>query len=186
MTYDKHNLQPGSYHGEPDIFVLRDLMQLTKTRAEAEAYTQNADRTWAIFIGVGDFETQTFDLIGYKQDSAVVYTDETIGQVTEQPYIESVCYVDKHPQPTHDGVNGTLPTALQDMWGDLTTENARVVAQYHETGDVHIATYDYGKSEMLVALGRIDEKGNYGNDNEWKAYNRPYLRFNLNDLWAGL
>lgn len=59
---------------------------------------QAANRTWAIFIGVGDYATNTLDIVGYKQDSATVYTDVTMPGMTGQPYLESVCYVDKHPQ----------------------------------------------------------------------------------------
>jgi hypothetical protein len=32
MTYDKRSLQPGSYDGEPDVFVLRDILQNSKNR----------------------------------------------------------------------------------------------------------------------------------------------------------
>lgn len=32
MTYDKRSLQPGSYQGEADIFVLRDILQKAKNR----------------------------------------------------------------------------------------------------------------------------------------------------------
>ena len=59
---------------------------------------QAANRTWAIFIGVGDYDTNSLDIIGYKQDSAVAYTDVTMPSMTGQPYLENVCYVDKHPQ----------------------------------------------------------------------------------------
>lgn len=90
-----------------------------------------------------------------------------------------------------DGPTGTLPTALSDFYGNITMENSVQVLQYHETGDVHIAIYDYGSHEMLVSIGRINKKGDYAPDETqsgslWKAYNRPYLRFNLDDLWVGL
>jgi hypothetical protein len=41
---------------------------------------------------------------------------------------------------------------------------------------------------MYVAIGRINGKGEYGPDggSEWKAYNRPHLRFTLDDLWNGV
>jgi hypothetical protein len=29
---------PGAYDGEPDVFVLRDILQQSKTKVEAEAY----------------------------------------------------------------------------------------------------------------------------------------------------
>lgn len=32
MTYDTPDLQPGSYQGEADIFVLRDILQKARTR----------------------------------------------------------------------------------------------------------------------------------------------------------
>lgn len=40
---------------------------------------------------------------------------------------------------------------------------------------------------MYVSIGRINGDGQYGPDggDVWKAYNRPYLKFNLNDLWNG-
>ena len=189
MTYDTPDLQPGSYDGEPDVFVMRDVLEHSKTRVEAEEYMQSASRTWGIWLGIGDFDTQVMDIVGYKQDSSIPYTDVTMPEQTEMPYMESMVYVDKHPQPSHDGVNGTLPTALGDFYGDMTPENARVVVQYHQTGDAHIAMYDYGASKLLFAIGRINEDGEYGpvdgDLSSWKAYNRAYLSYDMNDLWEG-
>lgn len=189
MTYDKRSLQPGSYEGEPDVFVMRDVLEHSKNRVEAEAYLEAASRTWAIWLGVGDFESQVMDIVGYKQDSSIPYTDVTMPANTEMPYMENLVYVDKHPQPSHDGVNGTLPTALGDFYGDMSVENARVVVQYHETGDAHIAMYDYGANRLLFSIGRINEDGEYGpvggDLKSWKAYTRPYLSYDLDDLWAG-
>lgn len=190
MTYDTPSLQPGSYDGEPDVFVLRDILQYSKTREEAEAYMRAVRRTWAIFVGVGDFATQRMDIIGYKQDSLDVYNDVTMPSVTGQPYLDSIVYVDKHPQPTSEGPTGTLPTALTDFYGNMSLPNARVVVQYHKTGDLHIAMYDFGENSMIVSIGRTNEDGDYGpiggDLSSWKAYNRPYVKFDLDDLWAGI
>jgi hypothetical protein len=190
MTYDKRSLQKGSYKGEADIFVLRDILEHSKNKADAEQYLSQVQRTWGMWIGVGDYETQQFDLVGYKQDSAVAYTDVTMPSMTEMPYLENVCYVDKHPQPSHDGVNGTLPTYLTDYYGDLSMENARIGVRHHQTGDVHIASYDFGKKQMIVSIGRINEDGDYGpvgssDMSVWKAYNRPYIQFDLEEMWQG-
>lgn len=73
---------------------------------------QAANRTWAIFIGVGDYETNSLDIIAYKQDSAVAYTDVTMPSVTGMPYLENVCYVDKHPQVSGGTYTGTAPSVL--------------------------------------------------------------------------
>jgi hypothetical protein len=71
MTYDCNPscLQPGHYDGEPDVFVLRDILQQAKNRQEAEEYMQSAERTFAIFVGVGDFASQRMDIVGYKEVS---------------------------------------------------------------------------------------------------------------------
>jgi hypothetical protein len=190
MTYDDPDLLPGSYQGEADVFVLRDILQQSKNRQDAEAYLQQANRTWAIFVGIGDYETNVLDLVGYQQASAVVYTDVTMPSVTGQPYLESIAYVDKHPQPSHDGPNGTLPTALTDFYGNISLETSKQITQYHQTGDVHIASYDFSANQMNVAIGKINHEGKYcpedcTDDNVWKAYNRPYLMFSLTDLWEG-
>jgi hypothetical protein len=190
MTYDKRSLQPGSYKGLADVLVLREILEFSKTRQEAERYMINAARTWAMWVGVGDY-SQVFDLVGYRQADLQVWTDVTAPIQTGQPYLDSIAYVDKHPQPTHDGPEGTLPTALQSFYGNITTETSKVIVQYHETGDLHIATYDFLNHEMMVSIGRINHDGEYkptgsSDGSVWKAYNRPYLKFNLQDLWAGL
>lgn len=191
MTYDKRSLQPGSYDGLADIFVLRNILENSKTKAEAETYMANVARTWAMWVGVGDFASNTFDLVGYKQESALVYTDVTMPSMTGQPFIENIAYVDKHPQPTGEGPTGTLPTALLDFYGNVTSETSKVITQFHETGDLHIASYDFSNNVMYVSIGRINKDGNYHPDGSadgsvWKAYNRPYLKFNLKSLFAGV
>lgn len=182
MTYDTPSIQPGSYDGEPDVFVLRDILEKHLTRESAEEFLAEVKRTWSIWIGIGDHSSKKFDLVGYKQDSTTVYTDVTAPSATGQPYIPSVAYVDKHPQPTGEGPTGTLPTALQDFYGNITLETAKTINKYHQTGDLHIATYDFGSDEMYLAIGKIDGNGEYGNN---KAFNRPYVKFSLQDLWTG-
>jgi len=140
---------------------------------------------------VGDYETQQLDLVGYRQSEVGIYTDVTMPALTGQPYLEHIAYVDKHPQPTHDGPTGTLPTALTDFYGNITLETSKIITQYHQTGDVHIATYDFTAKEMYVAIGRINHEGTYlppggQDDKAWKAFNRPFLKFNLNDLFRGV
>jgi len=190
MTYDTPSLQPGSYDGEADVFVLRDILQYSTSRAAAEEYIQNAKRTWGMWVGIGDYETQTFDLVGYTQADATVYTDVTAPAETGQPYLEHVAYVDKHPQPSGDGATGSLPTGLTDFWGTISCEVNKIIVQNHQTGDLHIASYDFTQKQMYVAIGRINGDGKYGpvggDDNAWKAYNRPHLKFELSDLWAGI
>ena len=111
--------------------------------------------------------------------------------MTGQPYIESVVYVDRHGQPSHEGPNGTLPTALRDFYKNISLETTKTIMKYHASGDHHIASYNYNERQMYLSVGRINSEGFYGPDtlggdlDLWKAFNRPYLRFNLDDLWEG-
>ena len=42
---------------------------------------------------------------------------------------------------------------------------------------------------MIVSIGRINEDGQYGpvggDLDSWKDYNRPYVQFDLEELWKG-
>ena len=85
-------------------------------------------------------------------------------------------------------------TFLNDFYGNITLENSRIGVQYHKTGDVHIAIYDYKARSMLLSIGRVNKHGDYqplegeGSDNQdyWMAYNRPYVKFMLDDLYSGI
>lgn len=187
------DMQYGRYDGVPDVFALRHILEHSASRVEAESYLQSIMRTFAIFIGIGDYETQKFDLVTYKRQAATVYTDETITDVTSQPSIEDVCYVDRHPQPSTDT---SLPQVLSDLHGDLSAANARVATQFHKTGDLHIAVYDYSAKQLLVSVGRVNGHGDYcpdsmvtdgqcSDDKIWMAYNRPYVQFDLATLFEG-
>jgi hypothetical protein len=183
MTYDTPSIQPGSYDGIPDVLALRDVLAKTGGREEAEGYLEDLNRTWSIWIGIGDYDTQKFDLVGYKQDSVTVYDDETIGKETGQEYIEDVCYVDKHPQPSKAN---DLTEIIKSKHGEIDFEAVQDIVLGHDTGDLHWAAYDFGKKEMVLAIGRTNEEGEYGVDGEWNACRRPAIKFKLEDLWNGL
>ena len=105
--------------------------------------------------------------------------------MTGQPYLESVVYVDKHPQPSSEGPNGTLPTALQYFYGKISLDTTKQIVQAHGTGDVHVAAYDFSNKKLGVAIGKIDSEGNYGPNGEWQAFNRPWTIFSLEGLFSG-
>lgn len=137
VWYNSEGSDPsGSYTGEPDVFVLRDILESSDSRTAAETYMQSVPRTWGIWVGVGDYSSQAMDIVGYQQASAVPYNDKTMPSMTNQPYYENLVYVDKHAQPSDDP---SLPQVLGDHYGNITLESVPVVVQYHRTGDLHIA-----------------------------------------------
>lgn len=74
--------------------------------------------TGAIFIGVGDFVSQEFNALGFREQELSVYGYQNISQVTQMPVVEDVVYIDKHPQPSHD--TETMPGFMQKYHGQIT------------------------------------------------------------------
>ena len=180
-------VQKGHYDGEADVLVMRDVLELAPNRSAAEDYLRSDPaRTFAVFLGVGDYATQELDICGYREADFHAYTPDTMPAVTGQPYMKDLVYVDKHPQPSHDPTE--LPDLLATYYGAIDAAATIAVAAGHETGDLHIAVYDFGETPQLwVALGRIDETGDFGPGGSiWKACYRPYMHYTLADLWAGV
>lgn len=181
-------LKPGSFQGLSDVFVLRNILEYSLSKVDAEAYLQSIPRTWGIWVGVGDYASMSLDIIGYQQASAAIYTDITMPSMSGQPYLPDITYVDKHTQPSwdqSDDFNGTLPTALTDFYGQINFETMKQIVQFHETGDVHAAVYDFSQKQMLLAIGKTNNsEGSYGDSCYNCAYNRPWVIFDLNELWA--
>merc|ERR1711871_1402862 len=57
-------VQPGTYQGEAVVMVSRDVLELASNRQAAEDYMRQANRTWSVFLGIGDYETQQMDICG--------------------------------------------------------------------------------------------------------------------------
>ena len=94
-------VQEGHFDGEADVLVMRDVLELAPNRSVAEAYMRaDPARTWAVFLGVGDYATQELDIVGYREADFHAYTPETMPAVTGQQAFDQLVYVDKHPQPS--------------------------------------------------------------------------------------
>lgn len=191
MDYSKgFSTAPGSYKGEADVLVLRRILEFAKNRNDAEAMLSASNRTWGMWVGIGDYDTMVFETNVYKQAQNIPYNDDTVSSQTGQPPMKNLVYVDKHPQPSGDGPFGSLPTVLKAYYGNITLDSAKIITQYHGSGDLHIAIYDYAKQIMDISVGRVNSDGNYGPEgvggSVWEAHNRPYIRFNLPDLWNGV
>jgi hypothetical protein len=170
----------GDYEGQAATMVLSDILQFATTKEEGVEIMQAAKRTWPIWVGLGDYTSQEFLATLYTRESATPYDDVTLPLMTGSQEYKSVAYLDKHPQPTHyPHLFGDL---VKDWYGNLTAVNvAQQLPRAMQTGDVHIAVYDLGPNRQLsVALGQVNaDTGAFIK----KAYQAPYLRWNLEDLW---
>jgi hypothetical protein len=167
----------GSYKGQADSFVIRDVLQFSSTKEEAIGIMQRAHRTWPIWLGIGDFESQAFNAMEYTQDVVHVYDDANISDATNQTMFENVAYLDKHPQPSP---HPDMPALVKQYYGTMTADNIlQNFPRIMESGDVHIALYDFGENQAYVAVGTTNSTGSFVR----KAYEAPFMKFDMKALW---
>jgi len=181
-TYNGTGIQEGQYDGEPDALVIRDIMQFANNIDDAVAFTEGITRTWAIFIGVGEVDGGQFRALGYRKKNLQVFGPDNISSVTHAPAFDDVVYIDKHPQPSHDNV--TMPALMAKYHGSLDYSAAvQYIPRVMQSGDMHVAVYDFGARQAYVSVGLVTADGNYGKDGiSGKACNRPYIKFDMDDM----
>jgi hypothetical protein len=182
-TYDKPDLQPGTYKGETVSFVMREMVQFADTKEQAIQTARDADRTWSVFLGIGDNASQEMNIIGYREKDLQVFGPTNMTLVTNQTSIPNTVFVDRHPQPTHDPK--MLPALIQAMVPGKITGESTVQLPRHAgpTGDVHIAIYDWGQRTLIVGIGETDANGDYFADKSGMACNRSFVSWKMDDLW---
>ena len=186
-TYDTPDVQPGTYQGIPVVGVIRNMLQFADSTEAALEIAEKADRTWAVFLGVGNFKTQRFDALGYREKSVEVYSANNCSKVTGQESIPDVAYIDKHPQPSRDSAH-TMQVLLQKYakTGGLDAKTtAQNLPRLTQSGDVHVTVYDFGpKPTTYLAIGKIDINGTYGADKSGMACFQPIVQIDQAALWA--
>ena len=155
------------------------MVQFADTKEAAVETAQAAHRTWSVWLGVGDYASQEFVAMLYDEEAAVPYNDTTLPALTHQPAFPGVAYIDKHAQPS---AAPDMPALVKEYYGNLTsTQVAQYIPRRMRRGDVHIAVYDFGRKEVLIATGTTDgPTGNYTR----LACDAPFLRFDMTKLWA--
>jgi len=167
----------GSFHGKADVIVIREMLQFSKTKEEAVVLALKTARTWAIWLGLGDFSSQRFLGVSYDQEEVIAYDDVTLPFATGQPAMENVAYIDKHTQPSG---SADLPQLVKQYYGNLTAVNiVQNIPRITQSGDVHISVYDYSQGRAYIATGITDAKGQYTR----YAYESPFLSWSMPALW---
>jgi hypothetical protein len=168
----------GSYNGQADSFVIRDIIEFAQTKEHAISIAQNAHRTWPIWLGIGDYASQEFNAMEYTQEVVNVYDDKNLPTATNQTYFEGVAYIDKHPQPSP---HADMPDLVKEYYGKMTAKNiVQNFPRLMESGDVHIALYDFGEKQAYVAVGTTNSTGSFVR----KAYSSPFIQFDMESLWG--
>ncbi|ETO10631.1 acid ceramidase-like protein [Reticulomyxa filosa] len=175
MQIDKN--MGNSRRGTPFTFVLRDILQFDKTKEDAINRMNTTDRTCSIFVGVGDSTSDQMDIVEYSYESLTPYNSTSYPTYTAHPYIEDVIYVDKHVQPSSDPCLGNV---LNEGWGNIDAKYLfQQAAARLQTGDMHVAVYDYLNQFMYVSNAQIYVSG----QPQLMAYERPYVRLNMSAIF---
>jgi len=164
-----------SRSGYPFHYLLRDILQYDSNVDDAVSRISTADRTCAIFVGVGD-PVSGFRAIEYATTNVTVFDDRNFPGWPGHYKAPGVVYVDKFAQPSHNKCVGSI---LQQQYGNINaTTFLNYVTPMHQTGDMHIGIYDYQNELFYVANASPYVNGNYT-----PAYLRPFVRLSLADMW---
>lgn len=175
----------GSYNGQNTALVIRDMLELASSGAEAVAIAQKATRTWGVWLGIGDAKSDEFIALEYMRASADVYNATSLPALTGQAPLKDVAFIDKHPQPSTDMIMADHITPM--LPGKVTaTAIAQTLPRYTQSGDVHIAVYDWDHDEpaLLVAIGTTSANNTYVGKGGRPAWAAPFVRFPMKALWA--
>ncbi|EGG23749.1 acid ceramidase-like protein [Cavenderia fasciculata] len=140
--------------GIPFYFILRDMLQYDNTVQEAITRIQDAHRTCSIFLGIGSNSTMTADVVEYSYSYVNIFNDTTPfpgykPSPPQHPILKDIVYVDRHPQPSSDPC---LASLLQTYYGAISPLNIIDTVSQSQTGDLHIAIYDYYNNQMYVSV----------------------------------
>jgi hypothetical protein len=173
---------PEKVHGEPWMFILRDVLQFSTSLGEAETRIATANRTCNLIIGLGDGEEGKVHGCEFSGYVANFYDDETLLPVNEtwHPKIKDVVY---------NGMDWLCPNydlklaeQLNKFHGTIDeTVVIRDILPSVQTGDLHAVVYDLHDSTMHVSFCR---KSTADPSEPEFAYQRQFTRLHMKDVFA--
>lgn len=176
-VYSPSSKPPGSFQGKPVALVIREIVEFASDKAAAVSITRQASRTWPVWLGFGD-ENQSLWVLNYTRDEIDVFVDANITLASGQPAMRGIVFLDKHPQPSPDT---TLQTLLASAYGKLTPSLiASIIPLATQSGDVHLAVYDFGGKQVFIARGITDASGAYLQ----YAYQAPVIQWSMDELFS--
>jgi hypothetical protein len=166
--------------GIPATFMLRDLLLSADTKEDAHEMMQSANRTCAIWVGVGDSKSNQFDTFNY----AGVELNLINATFPGHEYLPDMRYVNKHVQPSH---NPCFQNLLKDNYGNIAPEVfIRDVLPIEQTGSTHVGIFDYaaGFSYFAHTAPPANVTSPIPDPNAQLGYDRPFIRLDHRKLFA--
>lgn len=214
---------PGSWtggwspYGYPFNYLLQDILRWDLDSDAALSRIASANRTCSIWIGLGEGEVQgvqqtvpapvqprlsslpvatgaapaSFRLVAYSNELVNVFNPRNFPAYPNHDLFPGLVFVNKHVQPSSDPC---MNDVMHWLYGNLTgISMAQYVTALDQTGDMHIAIYDYGQGQLYISnaspsgwvpgVGKPSPGTSSGAD-VIPAYARPFLRFDVVSLWA--
>eukprot|EP00053_Salpingoeca_punica_P016484 m.155940 g.155940 ORF g.155940 m.155940 type:complete len:444 (-) comp16974_c0_seq11:564-1895(-) len=167
-----------SRFGVPFTYVLRDILQFDYSLGSATSRLRNAHRTCDLILGVGDGKTSTFRSIQYSASVANIYSaDNMMPEASWHARIQDIVYYGM--DWLCPSFNQVLHDKLAFYHGELTAQIAiSNITSIVQTGNLHLALYDFGEALIYVANARPD-----GGSGPAMAYDRTFKAINLNVLF---
>ena len=156
-----------SFDGRPLTYVMRDSLEFGKTLDEAVRLVQDGPRTSSLLYCLSSAREGQVRALKTSHAHCEVFTPATLPYSTRpgMVYMSMGC---------DSPWNGKVGNYLQAHYGKLDVATAEHLMRDLGTGSLHAVVFKPGSGDLWVANATMTEK----------AYNRPFLHFNLKKALA--
>ncbi|EFA82759.1 hypothetical protein PPL_04454 [Heterostelium album PN500] len=174
-----------TYRGTPFYLVMKQILQYDSTIDEAINRVYNAKRTCAIFMGIGSNSTNTAVILEYSLDRVNIFSDTVkfpgFAQTpVEHPLIPQMVYVDKHRQPSNDPCMASYLIQASNM----TAQSIIQLCAYQQTGDLHIAVYDYQANQVYISVASTNFEFPYKSGQVSPSFANQFIQLDMNTQFS--
>ena len=192
---------PGeSRTGQAFTWTLRDMLQFDMTGDAAVSRLENTERTCNLILGMGDGKNESQSMYGLASDNAklTVMTDKNMlpqtydgsenngdFSSTEHDRIDKAVYWGMDWYCT--GYHKVLGDRIRENYGNINAEVAiRDIVAATNTGNLHIAIYDFNRNDMYVSFHRQSKYNETDAESPKDAWKRSYTRLDMDEIFGEL
>jgi len=165
--------------GYPFMFLMQDVLWEDSDTDQALSRVATANRTCAIFLGIGDKGNTQFRALEYSYQTVNIYNAKNFPAYPPyHPLFNDLVFIDKHTQPSNHMCFGSLMTKY---YGQLSPSNIiKYVTAQQQTGNTHAAVYDFKNSAMYVANASPYTK----NGTVINSYEGQWIKMDMAQQWT--
>jgi hypothetical protein len=159
-------------------FLLQDILRFDMDTDQALSRIATANRTCAIWIGLGDEYNTQFKIVSYSNQLVNIYNPRNFpAYPPNHNQYDSLIFLNKHVQPSQEPC---MNDVISWLYGNINgTATFQYVTAYEQTGDMHIMVMDWsneGANSNYIYVSNASPGDGHGNG-VTMAYDRPFLRF---------